>query len=92
MTNQEKTLVGNDADPAKREIQRLAEELYRERVAKAGAMPPEEKLLAGEELFEYACAITLAGIRDQKPGLSETDCLRILKERLDLRERMEQQR
>ena len=31
-------------------------------------MPPEEKLLAGEELFDYACAITLAGIRDQVPG------------------------
>ncbi len=31
-------------------------------------MPPEEKLLAGEELFDYACAITLAGIRDQFRG------------------------
>ena len=72
------------------QIQRLAEELYRERVAEARAMPPEEKLLAGEELFDYACAITLAGIRDQFPGVSEEECLRILEERLDLRERMEQ--
>jgi hypothetical protein len=52
-------------------------------------MPPEEKLLAGEELFEYACAITLAGIRDQFPGVTEEECLRILEERLELRERME---
>jgi hypothetical protein len=52
-------------------------------------MPLEEKLLAGEELFEYACAITLAGIRDQFRGLNEEECLRILEARLDLRERME---
>ena len=55
------------------------------------AMPPEEKLLAGEELFDYACAITLASIRDQFPALSDEECLRILEERLALRERMEQQ-
>ncbi len=53
-------------------------------------MPPEEKLIAGEELFEYACSITLAGIRNENPGLSEEEYLRILEERLDLRERMEQ--
>jgi hypothetical protein len=70
----------------------LAEELYRERVAEARLMPPEEKLLAGEELFEYACSITLAGIRDQFPGLTEEQCLQVLEERLALRERMERQR
>ena len=70
-------------------MQRLAEELYCERVAEARAMPPDQKLLAGEELFNYACAITLAGIRDQFPGLGEDECLRILEERLALRERME---
>ena len=46
-------------------------------------------MLAGEELFEYACAITLAGIRNQFPDASEEECLRILEERLELRERME---
>jgi len=48
--------------------------------------------MAGEELFDYACSITLAGIRDQFHGLDDEACLRILEERLDLRERMEQQR
>jgi hypothetical protein len=52
-------------------------------------MPPEDKLLAGEELFEYACAITLAGIRNQFPDANEEECLSILEERLELRERME---
>jgi hypothetical protein len=89
MSDKETTAVENQSGSADPKIRRLAEELYRERVAEAGQMPPEEKLLAGEELFDYACSITLAGIRDQSPGLSEEECLRILEERLDLRERME---
>ena len=71
------------------EIQRLAEDLYRERVLSARKMPPEEKLLAGEELFDYACSITLAGIARQFPKASEEERLKILEERLQLRERME---
>jgi hypothetical protein len=73
-------------------IRQLADDLYRERVAAARTMAPEEKLLAGEELFDYACSITLAGIRNQFPGASEEGCRRILEERLELRERMERLR
>ena len=73
----------------KAEIDRLAANLYRERVAEARAMPPEEKLLAGEELFDYACSITLAGIRNQFPNTSEEECRKMLEERLALREEME---
>jgi hypothetical protein len=89
MSNREPTLVEDRTGSADARIRMLAEELYCERVAEARQTPPEEKLLAGEELFEYACAITLAGIRDQFRGLNEEECLRILEERLDLRERME---
>ena len=89
MSNKEITALANRPCSADAQIRRLAEELYRERVVEARAMPPEEKLLAGEELFDYACAITLAGIRNQFPGASEEECLRILEERLELRERME---
>jgi hypothetical protein len=92
MTNRETTPVKSRTGSADPQIERLAEEIYRERVADARVMPAEEKLLAGEELFDYACSITLAGIRDQVPGLSDQEYLRILEERLDLRERMEQQR
>jgi hypothetical protein len=74
------------------EIRRLADELYRDRVAEAREMPPEEKLLAGEVLFEYACAITLAGIRSEFPDLSEQEHFRVLEERLDLRERLERRK
>ena len=74
------------------EIERLAQELYIERVLEARRMPPEEKLLAGEELFEYACSITLAGIHNENPGANEEECRRILEQRLELRERMESRR
>jgi hypothetical protein len=89
MSNKEIAALENPSRSADAQIQRLAAELYGERVAEARTMPPEEKLLAGEELFEYACAITLAGIRNQFPGVTEEECLRILEERLELRERME---
>jgi hypothetical protein len=89
MSNRETTPVENRPGSADARITRLAEELYCERAVEARQTPLEEKLLAGEELFEYACAITLAGIRDQFRGLNEEECLRILEARLDLRERME---
>jgi len=89
MSNTEITALENPPGSADAQIQKLAEEIYRERVLEARAMSPEEKLLAGEELFDYACAITLAGIRNQFPGLSEEECLSLLEQRLELRERME---
>jgi len=73
-----------------RETQRLLDELYREELAEARAMTPEQKVLAGQQLFEGACRITLAGIRNQNPGLSEEQCLGILRQRLVLQRRLEE--
>jgi len=64
--------------------------LYRERVLRARSRPREHKLLAGDELFEYACSITMAGIQNQFPDASEEECREILRQRLALRERMEE--
>lgn len=72
------------------ETQRLIDELYREELREARAMPPEQKVLAGQQLFESACRITLAGIRHQHPGLSEEQCLEILRQRLVLQRRLEE--
>jgi hypothetical protein len=72
--------------------QQLIDELSREEVLAARAMSGEEKFLAGEELFNYACAITLGGIRNQYPELSEAEHRRILEERLALADRLEEQR
>ena len=66
-----------------------AEELFKERIMRARQMSPEEKFLAGEELFEWACSITLAGIRHENPGISDKESRRILEERLAMREQWE---
>lgn len=60
----------------------LIEELDREEVERARAMPPAEKLIAGARLFDYACSITMAGIRKQFPKADEAEALEILRERL----------
>lgn len=68
----------------------LADEIYRDRVIRARRAPPEEKILAGQRLFESACRITLAGIRNQNPGLTDEQCRQILRDRLAWRRRREQ--
>ncbi len=71
------------------EIQRLIDELYREELIEARSMPPEQKFLAGQQLFEAACRITLAGIRNQFPAASEGECRELLRQRLELQKRLE---
>lgn len=78
-----------DAGPG-HEFAPLIDELYRQEVLEARAMSPTEKFLLGEELFDYACSITLAGIRNQNPEFAESDCERELERRLELGERLEQ--
>lgn len=75
-----------DAPPS--EFAPLIDELYREEVLDARRMPLEQKLILGERLFRWACAVTLAGIRSQNPDADEPECQRILRERIDLGKRM----
>ncbi|MBE0543774.1 MAG: hypothetical protein IH623_20710 [Verrucomicrobia bacterium] len=83
------TPVTPGAEEYKSPYSSLADEIYRGKVLRARATSPEDKFLAGEELFEYACSITLAGIQFQNPEFTEDDCRRELNRRLKLRERME---
>src|SRR5690242_4516719 len=76
------------APPAK--TQQLIDELYREEVLDARRMSPTDKILAGQQLFESACRITLAGIRNQNPEASEEQCLEMLRQRLELQGRLEE--
>jgi hypothetical protein len=71
------------------ETQRLIDELYREELREARAMSPEEKLLLGEDLFAYACSITMAGIRNQFPEADDAERRRILEQRLELQRKLE---
>ena len=70
--------------------QRLIEELYREELIEARMMPPKDKVLAGQQLFEAAYRMTLAGLQNQHPGMSEERCLKILRQRLVLQQRLEE--
>ena len=49
----------------------LGDQLYRDEVLAARVMTPEEKLLAGPQLFDFACRIALDGIRNQFPDVDE---------------------
>lgn len=72
--------------------QELVDDIYRDKVRAARAASVEEKLWSGEELFHYAARITMAGIRHENPHADEAEVLHILKQRLELREKMERQR
>src|SRR5688500_5818533 len=69
----------------------LIDELYREEVLDAWKMTGEEKLLLGQQLFEAACRITLAGIQNQYPELDEKGRLEMLRKRLELQRKMDQE-
>jgi hypothetical protein len=61
----------------------LLEQLRREEIEQARRMTFEQKFLAGAELFDYACAVTKAGIRMQNPHFTEAQVLDGLRRRID---------
>jgi len=74
------------------DFQPLADALYRERVLRARRTPPEERILDGPRLFDYACTITLAGLRTENPNATEAELRETLRQRLVLAEKLEQAR
>lgn len=60
----------------------LTDELYREEIARARAMRPEDKLLEGPRLFERACSVMADGIRHQHSELDEAGVRALLAVRL----------
>jgi hypothetical protein len=70
-------------------IPELADALFRERVLRARATPPEEKMLDSARLFDMACEITKSGIRQQHPDWTEEQVLDELRRRLAIRRRLE---
>jgi len=71
------------------EFASLISELYREEVIRARRMSPEEKFTAGQELFELACAFTLAGIKADHPEATSEERQQLLRERIALGERLQ---
>jgi hypothetical protein len=70
----------------------LIDALYRERVLRARQTAPVDKLFDGARLFDLACRVVKDGIRAQYPDADETRVDEILRERLALRERLENAR
>ena len=62
----------------------LIDELYRQEVIDARRISPEDKLILGERLFRWACAVTLEGIRFQNPNATDEECQRLLRGRIEL--------
>jgi hypothetical protein len=75
-----------EKQPFRSEFAPLIDELYREEVLEARRMSPEDKFLLGGQLFDFACKITLSGIRSENPNATEVECNKILQERLKLGE------
>jgi hypothetical protein len=65
-------------------------DMDREKVGWAAEMTPADRFIAGARLFDYACRITMAGIRHQNPNASPEEVLQILKDRLDQARRREE--
>lgn len=72
--------------------QELIDDIYRERVLRARRADPGQKLMDGPRLFDWACKITAAGIRDQFPDADEDRVQQILRDRLEWRRRIEMER
>ena len=60
----------------------LTDELYREEIARARAMTPEEKLFEGPRLFERACRVMADGVRHQHPDLDDAGVEALIATRL----------
>ena len=65
----------------------LIDRLDREEVEDARRMSFAQKFLGGAELFDYACAISIAGIRRQHPDFDDDQVMRELRRRIEIGER-----
>jgi hypothetical protein len=52
-------------------------------------MPLAAKILEGPRLFDRSCRLILAGLRHEHPEANESELQRLLQERLDLVNRLE---
>ena len=66
-----------------------ASDLDREAIDAARRRSPSEKLLDGLRLFDRTCAVMVAGIEHEHPGVGRSETLRILRDRLRLARTLE---
>jgi hypothetical protein len=74
------------------DIAELAAAIDREKLERAKRMTPQERFLAGAELFEDACEVSRAGIRALNPGFTDTEVEEELRRRLGIADRLDEKR
>ncbi len=67
----------------------LINSIYAEKVQARRRMPLEQKLIAGPELFAFACETSRMGIRMQNPNASDAEVEAMLRKRLEIGRWME---
>jgi len=64
------------------ELDAFIQQLHADDIERARRMTGSEKMRMGGDLFDDACRWTLAGIRNENPGISEQDALEELRRRI----------
>jgi hypothetical protein len=68
---------------------KLVDAIYWEKVRRAREMDGGAKLLAGPELFDFACQWTRAGILRDHPEATPAEILDLIQQRIDILEKLE---
>lgn len=66
------------------DIDRLAREIYRDKVLRARAMTPEERFMEGFRLFEEALVFTKAGVAAELGTTDEQTIMNEVQRRFDI--------
>lgn len=71
------------------DVARTAAEIFRRRVVAARALDRGERFLAGPRLFERACMLATAGLRQRHPAASDAAIVELLRRQLAVLRRLE---
>lgn len=71
------------------DVARTAAEIFRRRVVAARSLDRGEKLLAGPRLFERACVLASAGLRQRHPAADDAAILALLQRQLAVLRRLD---
>ena len=69
---------------SQQDIDRMADAIYRDKVLRARAMSPEQRLLEGFRLFDEALAFTKAGVSSQIGTTEECRVMAEVERRLEV--------
>jgi hypothetical protein len=71
------------------DVARTAAEIFRRRVIAARSLDRGERFLAGPRLFERACVLATAGLRQRHPAASDAAIRTLLRRQLAVLRRLE---